>query len=43
MNDSEQPDSLADTHERNRQDRLERVKFWAAFIEDNPPDVWAPS
>lgn len=42
MTDSELPDTVADTREEDRQARLERVKFWAAFIEENPPEVWGP-
>lgn len=42
MSNSERPDTLADKHEHDREGRLEHIKFWVAFIEDHPPDVWGP-
>lgn len=40
MSDSELRDALADKHERNREQRIESVKHWVRFIENNPPEVW---
>lgn len=42
MNDSELLDALADKQERNRKQRIESVKLWVEFIEENPPEVWGP-
>lgn len=42
MTDSDLRDALDEKHARNREQRLAAVKHWAAYIEDNPPEVWGP-
>jgi hypothetical protein len=43
MSDSETPDldELEAKHERNRQQRLEFVKFWAEYVRTHPDEEWA--
>lgn len=38
MTDSE--DSLAEKHERNREQRIAEIERWVAYIEENAPEVW---
>lgn len=43
MSDSGTPDldALDAKHERNRQQRLEFVKFWAEYVRTHPDEEWA--
>lgn len=40
MSDSELLDALDERHEENRKQRIEAIKHWVQFIEENPPTVW---
>ena len=40
MNDSNASETLAETHQHNRRDRIEAIKRWVTYIEDQPPAVW---
>lgn len=42
MSDSDELDALEEKHERNREQRIEAVKRWAEYIQENPPEVWGP-
>lgn len=42
MSDSDQLEKLRAEHRRNRKRRLEAVKAWAAYVRDQPVEVWAP-
>lgn len=35
-------DSLAEKHERNREQRRTEIERWVTYIQENPPDVWGP-
>lgn len=38
MTDSDDP--LAAKHERNQQQRIDEIKRWVQYVEENPPEVW---
>ncbi|MFB6196947.1 MAG: hypothetical protein ABEI52_01590 [Halobacteriaceae archaeon] len=42
MSDSHGLDQLAEKHERNREQRLQAIKRWVAYIQSEPPDTWGP-
>ncbi|WP_129115732.1 hypothetical protein [Halegenticoccus tardaugens] len=42
MNDSNEREALAEKRERNRERRIEAVKRWVAYIEENPPETRGP-
>lgn len=42
MEDSEEREALAAKRERNRAERIERVKRWVEYIESTPVEVWGP-
>lgn len=42
MTDSGKHDALAEKHERNREQRLEQIKQWAAYLRSEPPEKWGP-
>lgn len=42
MTDSDKREALAEKHERNRKQRLEHIKQWAAYIRSEPPERWGP-
>lgn len=33
-------DALAAKHEQNRRRRIEAVKRWVRYIQENPPETW---
>lgn len=42
MSDSNVHEALNEKHERNREQRIEAVKRWVAYIKSEPPEVWGP-
>ena len=42
MTDSDLRDRLDDKHERNQKLRLDAIRRWVEFIEEQPPEVWGP-
>ncbi|MCL9813474.1 hypothetical protein [Natranaeroarchaeum aerophilus] len=42
MTDSDLRDQLDEKHERNRELRLDAIRRWVEFIEEQPPEVWGP-
>jgi len=42
MTDSDKRDALAEKHGRNRKQRLEQIKQWAAYLRSEPPEKWGP-
>lgn len=42
MSDSDLREALDAKHERNHEQRIEAIKFWIEYIEDNPPEIWGP-
>lgn len=42
MSDSNARDRLAAKHERNREQRLQAIKRWVAYIQSEPPETWGP-
>jgi hypothetical protein len=42
MTDSDPLEELRAKHERNREQRLDAVKAWAAYVKEQPVEVWAP-
>lgn len=40
MSDSNARDALAAKRERNREQRIEAVKRWVEYIEENPASTW---
>lgn len=40
MSDSDELDSLASKHARNREQRLEAIKRWVRYVQANPPEQW---
>lgn len=42
MNDSNAPDTLAEKHERNREQRVEAIERWVEYIKSEPPETWGP-
>jgi hypothetical protein len=42
MTDSDPLEELRAKHDRNREQRLDAVKAWAAYVKEQPVDVWAP-
>lgn len=40
MTDSRTSEELAAKRERNREQRVEAVKRWVAYIQDQPPETW---
>lgn len=40
MRDSSEREALAAKHERNRERRIEAVKRWVRYIEEQPPETW---
>lgn len=40
MTDSNARDRLAEKHRKNRQQRIEAVKRWVRYVEENPPEKW---
>lgn len=42
MSDSSVPDKLDAKHDRNRQQRIEGIKRWVAYIKSEPPEKWGP-
>ncbi|WP_418283168.1 hypothetical protein [Halorubrum sp. DTA98] len=42
MSDSNAREHLGVKHERNRQQRIERIKRWVEYINAEPPETWGP-
>lgn len=42
MSDSDTREDLEAKHARNREQRIEAIKRWVAYIESTPPDTWGP-
>jgi len=42
MPDSNVRDRLDAKHENDREQRIEAVKRWVAYIRSEPPEVWGP-
>ena len=42
MTDSDLRDRLDEKHERDRELRLDAIRRWVEFIEEQPPEVWGP-
>lgn len=40
MSDSNEPDPLAAKHDRNREQRIEAIKQWVAYIREHPAESW---
>lgn len=40
MTDSHRSETLSAKHEQNRQERLEGVKRWVEYIQQQPPETW---
>ena len=40
MSDSNQFDRLASKQEQNREDRLEDIRRWVEYIQEQPPEEW---
>ena len=40
MSDSNQFDRLASKQEQNREDRLEGIRRWVEYIQEQPPEEW---
>ena len=42
MNDSSAREDLDEKHEKRREQRIEAIKRWVEYIQENPPEVWGP-
>ena len=42
MNDSNTRDVLDRKHSKDREQRLEAIKRWVAYIKSEPPETWGP-
>lgn len=42
MSDSHGSDHLDGKHDRNREQRIEAIKRWVAYITAEPPETWGP-
>jgi hypothetical protein len=42
MTDSNVRDHLDAKHERNREQRIEKIKHWVEYIKTEPPETWGP-
>lgn len=42
MTDSNVREQLDEKHEDDREQRIEAIKRWVAYIESEPPEVWGP-
>lgn len=40
MNDSNRSEGLSAKRERNDEQRIEAVKRWVAYIQEQPPESW---
>lgn len=40
MTDSDGRDRLDEKRRRNREQRIESIKRWVRYIEENPPEKW---
>jgi len=42
MTDSNGREHLDAKHERNREQRIEKIKHWVEYIKSEPPETWGP-
>ena len=42
MTDSNEHEALAAKQECNRNRRIEGIKRWVQYIQDEPPEIWGP-
>lgn len=42
MSDSNVREHLDARHDRDREQRIEAIKRWVAYIESEPPETWGP-